>query len=805
MEAANQTYFETYPADLEQKLEFNQIRALLAELCISELGIKQVENIKLLTSKDLISRLLDETSEFKYILEQAYSFPTVNYLDIAQALKILSIQGSTLEASEFYRILLFLLTVQKIFKFFTKYQAEIPVLNQIILGSEFNEELISKLDSVLAEGGDIKNNASKELSDIRKKINKTQSEMEQRFQKVLSYCRNNKWLHDEEQSVRRGDRVLAIDSKYKRKVKGLILDESATGKTAFIQPEEVVELNYKLYELFQQEKKEIQRILRELSDYYNPYVSLLSHYQFLLGRFDLIRAKAKLAVSLHAIAPKLADTNQTELVDAFHPLLFLKNTKLKKKTISLNLKLDTDKRILIISGPNAGGKSVCLKTVGLNQLMLQAGMLIPVHPNSCMGIYKQLFVDIGDNQSIDNDLSTYTSKLSYMKHFLENSSANALILIDEFGSGTDPQIGGIIAETMLENLNEKKAFGIITTHYTNLKVYAAENEGMLNGAMLFDLDTYSPTYHLEIGRPGSSYAFELVQKIGFGNTFIKRIRSKIQTNELNLDSLLVRLQEEMKQVEMQSADILKQKKQADQLIEENRKLKYELTESKSKILQETQEKAKKYLDNTNKHFDKLINQWQSETNTELKSEKKKEIQVKLQQEKEVVQKQEKKQKKPKPLKINKSNIAVQVGHQVVLDDRTDIGMVESIDKKKAVVIFGNIRAKVELERLLVVENKDQPSMASKPKLIVSTERDNSFSPVMDVRGQRRDEALLLTEKFIDDALLHHYKSLRIIHGHGDGILRAAIRDSLKNYNFIAEVKSESAQNGGEGVTIVELE
>ena len=798
-------HITTFPVDLEHKLEFDQLRQLLAELCVSDLGSNEVQKICFYTSISKISELLRETSEFKYILNKGYSFPITHYLDLSSSLKILSIDDSTLGAESFQQLGQVLTTIQKIFAFFKKYKEELPCLSQMLEDAEWEPVLLKKIETIIGDDGEIRDNASKALAEIRKKIKKGQAEMERIFIRVLKHCRTNKWLQDEEQSVRRGDQVLAIESKYKRKVKGLILDESSTGKTTFIQPEEVVQLNYKLYAYFQEEKKEIERILRELSDFFRPHLPPLLHYQYLLGRFDCIRAKAKLAIQLKADAPKLVEQQQSELIQAFHPLLYLKNLEKGKKTIPLDLKLDPDHRMLIISGPNAGGKSVCLKTVGLLQLMLQAGLLIPLHPNSCMGIYDHMFVDIGDNQSIDNELSTYTSKLSNMKYFLEHSTSNTLILLDEFGAGTDPQIGGIIAECMLEELNQRSVLGVITTHYTNLKIFASENEGVINGAMLFDLENYSPTYQLEIGRPGSSYAFELVQKIGFELNFTERIQGKIKEDQLMLDSLLVKLQEEKKDLEKQQLDLKKQKNQADKLLEENIRFKQEIAIKKNEIIHDAKLKAQRYIERMNQQFDKLQKQWQDEKNDEKKAAKLKTAREKLRQEQEIIQKRLKKKQIPAKKQLKKIKIKVVAGQQVVLDDREEVGFVESVDKNKAVVIFGNIRAKVELGRLQVIDTDPAKQTVDKTRIIRSGERAQAFKPVLDLRGQRREEAVNLTEKFLDDALLSHFKSLKIIHGYGDGILKNAIRDTLKKYNFIIEVKSESFQYGGDGVTLVELE
>jgi DNA mismatch repair protein MutS2 len=575
-------------------------------------------------------------------------------------------------------------------------------------------------------------------------------------------------------------------------------------KPFFIQPEEVVELNYKLYDLIQAEKKEIYRILKNLSDVFRPFVSLLREYQKILAYYDFVRAKAKVAILLQAIAPEINTGKQSDLREAFHPLLYLKNKKESRKTIPLQLKLDDENRILLISGPNAGGKSVCLKTLGLLQLMFQSGLLLPVHQNTSLRIYKKLFVDIGDNQSIDNDLSTYTGKLTYMKHFLEQANSHSLMLIDEFGSGTDPKPGGVIAETMLESINRKKAYGVITTHYTNLKLFASENNGLLNGAMLFDLKTLSPTYQLEIGKPGSSYAFELVQKIGFHQDFIDQVKSKLQGQELDFDHLLVKLQHESKQIESQSADLKKRREQAEKLLEENKKLKQELQKSKNEIITESKVKAQAYINNVNKQFEKLLKQWQNEKDIVKKESKAELLSKKIKEESKVIDNQLIKQSKKSKPRLKKSSETIRPGMSVVMDDRTDIGYVESVDSKTAVVIFGSLRAKLALSRLKAVEIQ-KPAARAESAIIRNQPKDSSFTPVLDIRGHRKAESLTELDRFIDEALLSHYKSFKIIHGHGDGILRTSVRKHLTTYSFVKNIQSESQEMGGEGATLFELE
>ncbi|MFC2113848.1 endonuclease MutS2 [Bacteroidota bacterium] len=791
-----------YPENLEQKLEFNEIQTLLSNYCISELGKEELSKLSFSTDIGKVNQLLLETSEYKNILERGLTFPTQHYFDLRDILHVLAIENSVLEITEYLQISQFLTTVGLICSFLKNHTDDFPHLNEIIKEINHRADIKKEIERIIDENELIKSSASAELYDVRKKIIRVEGEINQKFRQALAQCRKNKWLHDEEQSVRYGNLVLAVDSKYKRQVKGLILDESATGKTVFIQPEPVLELNYKLAKLKQAEKQEIYKLLKDLAELIRPACGEIADMQQVVSRLDLIRAKAKLAIQLNACIPKLTEDSFLDLIDAFHPVLFLKNKEKGRKTIPLNLKLDLNQRILVISGPNAGGKSVCLKTIGLLQLMLQAGLLLPVHKNSCFGLFCKLFVDIGDNQSIENELSTYASKLESMKLFIQKSDEHTLFLIDEFGSGTDPQIGGVIAESILEEINQKKAYGLITTHYTNLKLYASEHQGIVNAAMLFDLDTYSPTYQIEIGKPGSSYALELVRKIGFSSAFIEILQSKLSSGEANLDSLLIHLQTELQEVRLQAKDLQSKQDELEELLGINKKLKQDLSENKKQILAASKEKADRYMENLNRQFDKLVTGWIDEKDEKKKEEKAKGFRKKVVQERTVIKSAVKKHtSKPKIKYLNQD---LKEGASVILDDNQTIGILEKLERNKATVVFGNIRTKVDQTRLKVVATQK----ATKGTVHISVQESlesGSFSPLLDIRGQRREEAILLTEKFIDQAIIKNFRSLKIIHGHGDGILRNAVRSTLRNYSFVKEISAEAAEFGGDGATLVELE
>ncbi|MEL6867204.1 MAG: DNA mismatch repair protein MutS [Bacteroidota bacterium] len=514
------------PQDLFENLEFDKVLELLERECLGDLGKEKVQAISPLTQLEPIQQMLLEVSQFKLSIEEKDHFPLSAYYDLSDDLKMLDIEGSVMSIEGLQRINLIMCAFRDIVRFFTPVRQEVyPDLYQIIRQQSIDVSLIAAIEAVIDEKGEIRPDASPELQQIRNRINNRMREMDKQFRRLISEYKQKGWLTDNVESFRNGRRVLSVPAEHKRKIRGIIHDESATGKTAFIEPEAIIQINNDIFDLRRGEQREIYRILKTLSATLRPYTPALANYQKLIIRFDVIRAKGNLAVRMKGFQPKLKPHAFLGIRKAHHPLLLLKNQQLGRPTIPFNLSLLHQNRILVLSGPNAGGKSILMKSVGLLQLMVQSGMLIPVDPESEMGIFKKLFADIGDQQSLDDDLSTYSSRLRNSRIFLENANEHSLILIDEFGSGTDPKIGGAIAEAILDQLNKKQIFGVITTHYSNLKMYAFKARGIVNGAMTFDRDSLSPTYQLKIGRPGSSFAFEIAQKSGLSKKVLKYARS----------------------------------------------------------------------------------------------------------------------------------------------------------------------------------------------------------------------------------------------------------------------------------------
>ena len=617
-------------------------------------------------------------------------------------------------------------------------------------------------------------------------------------------------------SMRDGRLVIPVNPAFKRKIKGIVHDESASGKTVYIEPSEVVEANNRIRELESEERREIIRILTEFADYLRPFLPDLAVSYDFLAEIDFIRAKARFALQINAIMPSLENRPLMDWVQAVHPLLYLSFQKQNRKVVPLDITLDETNRILIISGPNAGGKSVCLKTAGLLQYMVQCGLLIPLKENSRVGIFRDIFIDIGDEQSIENDLSTYSSHLNNMKFFLKNCNEQSLLLIDEFGSGTEPQIGAAIAQSLLHRFNERKAFGIITTHYQNLKHYANEHEGVINGAMLYDRHEMQPLFQLSIGNPGSSFAVEIARKIGLPEEVIAEASEIVGSDYINMDKYLQDISRDKRYWERKRDEIRRERKRIEELSEKYQSSLDEISAQKKLILAQAKEEAEKLLSETNVKIEQTIRQIRE---TQAEKEKTKQVRQTLNEFKEKVaaadlnpadvSKTGKKvtHRTKKPVRVAESISAPFVlGDVVRMKGQTTVGEILEINDKKAVVAFGMIKSSVGLEKLERVSNnqlkKEQKKSSNTSDLMY--EKKLNFKPDIDVRGMRGDEALQAVMYFIDDAIQLNISRVRILHGTGTGALRQIIRDYLRTVNGVARFGDEHVQFGGAGITVVDL-
>lgn len=570
--------------------EFSKIKDHIAGLCLCNLGVQRVEMLMPISDFEEIKLKLQKNGEFARLHASGENFPSQNYKDLTKEIGLLQIENSVLQSSQFLEIFLFAKTAESIFNFFKSREAAYPNLQTIVADLKFEKQIIKLVEEILDENGNIRSNASEALVHIRKSLTKFRHESDRVYNSVIARYRKEGWLSDAQETTRNGRRVLSIVAEQKRMLKGIIHDVSATGKTAFIEPEEVIEINNLVFSLEQDERLEIQRILRELTDKLRHFVSDLKKYQSIVGEFDFVRACALFALTINAQVPFTENKPYIDLRNARHPLLILHNKELRKQTVPFSLRLDGTNKILVISGPNAGGKTVCLKTIGLLQLMLQCGMPVPCDDNSVMGIFTTLLTDIGDSQSIEYELSTYSSRLQHMKVFLDRSDEKTLFLIDEFGSGTDPDLGGALAEAVLEQLHKQQAFGIITTHYMNLKVFADRTNGVINGMMGFDSRNLKPLFQLHVGKPGSSFTFVVAERSGLSHQIVNNAKQKVDRRHVLLEKLLNKAEIEKSFIEKKANESKAKEKRLNELVAKSEKIIFENEALKNSIEEKLRKK-----------------------------------------------------------------------------------------------------------------------------------------------------------------------------------------------------------------------
>ena len=834
-----------YPQNFEHKIGFDQIRQLLSEKCLSTLGEERVTDMTFSDCYEEVEERLNLVTEFVRIIEEEDNFPAQYFFDVRPALKRIRVEGMYLDEQELFDLRRSLETIRDIVRFLKKEDTEeeespYPCLCHLAKDILAFPQLIQKINTILSPYGKIKDNASTELARIRRELTNTMNSISRSLNSILRNAQSEGVVDkDVTPTMRDGRLVIPVAPGLKRKIKGIVHDESASGKTVFIEPAEVVEANNRIRELEADERREIIRILIEFSNLLRPSIpSVLQSYEF-LAEIDFIRAKSLFALQISGIKPALENTQILDWTMAVHPLLQLSLAKHGKKIVPLDIELNRQQRILIISGPNAGGKSVCLKTVGLLQYMLQCGMLIPMHERSHAGIFSSIFIDIGDEQSIEDDLSTYSSHLTNMKIMMKNCNERSLILIDEFGGGTEPQIGGAIAEAVLKRFNEKGTFGVITTHYQNLKHFAEDHEGVVNGAMLYDRHLMQALFQLQIGNPGSSFAVEIARKIGLPEEVIAEASEIVGSEYINADKYLQDIVRDKRYWETKRQNIRKREKQMEETISKYEAEIQELEKSRKDILRKAKEDAERLLQESNARIENTIR-----TIKEAQAEKEKtrlarqelsefketiEDIEKADKEDKIARKMEKlrekqERKKDKKNKDQSQNTTaappsvpkvqpIEIGTSVKLKGQSGIGEVLDINGKNATVMFGMIKTTVKIERL---ERSDiSLSVAQKPiakSTFVSSETQDrvyekklNFKQDIDVRGMRGDEAIQAVTYFIDDAILLGISRVRILHGTGTGILRTLIRKYLATVSGVAHYQDEHVQFGGAGITVVDLE
>lgn len=834
-----------YPQNFEQKIGFDQIRQLTKNKCLSPLGMEKTDDMDFSDSYDEINRRLDQVMEFMRIIQEEDDFPSQYFFDVRPSLKRIRIEGMYLNEQELFDLRRSLETIRDIVRFLQRTDDEeepdeddsnspYPALHELAKDIMVFPQLITRINNILDKFGKVKDNASAELLRIRRELSATTGSISRSLNNILRMAQSEGYVDkDVAPTMRDGRLVIPVAPSMKRKIKGIVHDESATGKTVFIEPTEVVEANNRIRELEGEERREIIRILTEFSTTIRPQApAILQSYEF-LAEIDFIRAKALLSLDFKAGKPSFENKQIIDWSGAVHPLLQMSLAKHNKKVVPLDIELTTRQRILLISGPNAGGKSVCLKTVGLLQYMLQCGLPVPMDECSHAGVFSSIFIDIGDEQSIEDDLSTYSSHLTNMKNMMKSCNGRSLILIDEFGGGTEPQIGGAIAEAVLKRFNLKKTFGVITTHYQNLKHFAEDHEGIVNGAMLYDRHEMRALFQLQIGNPGSSFAVEIARKIGLPEEVIADASEIVGSEYIQSDKYLQDIVRDKRYWETKRQNIRKREKQMEETIARYEKEIEELEHSRKEILKQAKEDAERLLQESNARIEntiRTIKEAQAEKErtrtarqelTDFRKEVEEldkaatEAQIARKMEKLREKQERRKEKKSKPDTTPKVQAApkvipIQKGDYVRIKGQTSVGQVMETDGKNATVMFGLMKTNVKADKLERTEAPKPTNTIAKATFVSNAtqeqmyEKKLNFKQDIDVRGMRGDEAIQAVTYFIDDAILVGVSRVRILHGTGSGILRTLIRQYLATVPGVAHFQDEHVQFGGAGITVVDL-
>lgn len=796
---------------------------MVAAHTVSPLGANEVAAMTFSNNPEEVKARLEETNEMLRIEDGENLFPIDNLRDVTNSLKTITIAGTYLTLKELISLNKSLAAISEVAAFMSSRRSDngiskYPRLDAKVASLDEFPAIMRLIGGILDSYGNIKDNASPQLQEIRSRLASLSGTINSIMRRVMANAVKEGYIEqDVAPSVRDGRLVIPVAPMHKRKIKGIVHDESASGKTFFIEPAEIVEANNRLRELEMDERHEIIRILTEIADKIRPEIPAMLDTYAMMGELDFIRAKARFARSIDAHLPHLSDKREMEWYHATHPVLLESLKRQGKEIVPLDITLVPEKRILLISGPNAGGKSVCLKTVGIVQYMSQCGLLPPVYENSHIGIFDDIFIDIGDNQSIEDDLSTYSSHLNNMKQFLSRGRAGTLLLIDEFGSGTEPLIGGALAQAILKEFNRMKMWGVVTTHYQNLKQLADETDGLVNGSMLYDRQQMRPLFKLSIGNAGSSFAIEIARKIGLPRNIIDDASEIAGSDYINLDRYLLDVARDKRYWENKRNSIKEKEKKVDQVLARYQEDANQLREKRREIITEAQAEAKRIIENSNSSIERAIHDIRK---SQAEREKTLEARRKLAEEKSRLSVDETSEhpllaKAPKP-KMKKSSptvpldtSAVKVGDNVKLDGQGTVGQVLEISGNQAVVAFGMLKTSVKLNRLKPTLAKI-PTPAKKSSFVSSSTADQlrdkqlQFKQEIDVRGMRADEALQAVTYFLDDAIQFNARQVRILHGTGTGILRQVLRKYIDTVPGVRGYRDEHVQFGGAGITIVEL-
>ncbi len=812
-----------YPETFEQKIGFTAVRDMVKNHCVSTLGIEYCNEMSFSSDYDNVSRRLSSTAEMLAIINGEEVLPLGNIHDVTPSLKAIRVPGTFIVAQELLKVRQSLGAIIEIASFFSRRREDdkspYPILDALAQQLSPFPLITNAIDRILDRFGNVKDSASPELAEIRHSLAATSGTINSIMRRVMARAQQAGYLEaDTAPSMRDGRLVIPVAPMNKRKINGIVHDESASGKTIYIEPAEIVEANNRIRELQMEEKREITRILTVISDEMRPHIDEMLYSYSILGEIDFIHAKAKFAHEIGANKPSINAEPELEWYHACHPVLLQSLQRQGKEIVPLDITLSQENRILIISGPNAGGKSVCLKTVGIVQYMSQCGLLPPLYENSHIGIFDDIFIDIGDDQSIEDDLSTYSSHLRNMKYCVTKGKSKTLVLIDEFGGGTEPQIGGAIAQAILRQFNNNKMWGVITTHYQNLKHFAEDTPGLINGSMLYDRHLMQPMFKLSIGNPGSSFAIEIARKTGLPAEIIADAEEIVGSDYINLDKYLLDITRDKRYWENKRTAIRQKEKKLEQLLEQYEQDATTLREKRREIISEAKTEAQRILDSSNASIERTIHDIKR---AQADKEKTIEARRRLQQEKAQLMAEEKhehpllhkapkaKKKQSQPsLKEEKRQLCV--GDNVKLDGQGTVGKILEIQGKNAVVLFGMLKTTVKIDRLKHTDA--QPKSSEKQSSFVSSattdsmrDRQLNFKQEIDVRGMRVDEAVQAITYFIDDAIQFNARQVRVLHGTGTGALKQYLRQYLDTVNGVRSYRDEHVQFGGAGITIIELE
>lgn len=789
----------------EDKLGFTYIRDFLTSQCSTEEGKHFCQRMEALRNPKYLHDELLRVKECKDLLELDESFSLDYTSPVGPLLVHAEVPGNYLASSDLFNLLKWLRMVRELIVYFRARKEKYPRIWKQWEGKELDKSLLKQIEGILDDRGNIKDSASPALKSLRENRHRISSELRKVLQRSLRHAHSQGWSTAAEITIRNDRLVIPMLANFKGRIKGFVHDVSSSGNTIFLEPSEALEYNNRIRELHAEENNEIIRILQEVTDQIREHLDTLVSFIRLVGRLDFLRAKGRLAVRLQANLPVLAArSGKLRLVKAYHPLLLLREGRIREEVVPLSLELNPEQRVILISGPNAGGKSVTLKTVGLLQMMLQSGLLVSTEEESEFCMFDALYIDIGDEQSIQSDLSTYTSHLQNMRSMLEHLSKGALFLLDEFGSGTDPKMGGAMAEAFLERFVDSQARGIITTHYGNLKVFADRSPGIENAAMQFDPENLAPTYHIEVGVPGRSYAFEIARKVGIPEEILSIAREKMGTTEMHSEELLLKLEAQRAELEQVLNENQSKNKELKNLLNRNQQLKKNIESKQNKMLRDAHEQAQGLINAANKKIERTIREIkEAQAEKEYTRQLRKELGEMLPEPpEEILEPEEESIPEPDELPGEKP----EVGDWAKLKDSGNIVRVLELQGKRVIVAAGDLRVTAKLKDLVKVKvhkpKKNPQNASNKGKLVIKKRM--GFNSELDVKGLRVEQALPIVEKFMDDAVIAGLGELRILHGKGTGALRESIRDLLQGYPAVVSLKDAHADRGGAGWTVVKM-